>query len=244
MKLICLNIWGGHVKEPLLNFISEHQNIDFFCLQEVYHNAQEKISTDDNIVALEIFSEIQALLTNHQGFFRPTVNNVYGIGMFIHKDINIVCEGEVIIHENNDYIGRGPTHSRNLQWIECKSNNQIYTILNVHGLWNGMGKNDSSARVAQSEKIKGFMNSINTPKILCGDFNLKPDTESIRIMANGMQNLISEYNITSTRSKLYQKEEQFADYIFTSSDVAVKEFNILQDIVSDHLPLLLDFTIT
>jgi len=52
MKLMCLNIWGGHVKEPLLNFISRHKNIDFFCLQEVYHNAKEKISTDDNHAGL------------------------------------------------------------------------------------------------------------------------------------------------------------------------------------------------
>lgn len=243
MKLICLNIWGGHIKKPLLNFVSQHKNIDFFCFQEVYHNAKEKISTDENRVELEIFSEIQGELSNHKAFFRPIVNNIYGIGMLIHKDIDIICEGDVTIHENNDYIGSGPTHSRNLQWVKCSSNGQIYTILNVHGLWNGMGKNDSLERIAQSKKIKTFIDSINTPKILCGDFNLKPNTESIKIIKNSMQDLISEYAITSTRSSLYLKEDKFADYIFSSNDVIVKEFKVLQDVVSDHLPLLLEFNL-
>lgn len=211
MKLMCLNIWGGHVKEPLLNFISQHKNIDFFCLQEVYHNAKEKISTDDKCVDLKILSEIHAILPNYKAFFRPIVNNIYGIGMFIHKDIDIICEGEVVIHENNDYIGRGPTHSRNLQWVECRSNGQVYTILNVHGLWNGLGKNDSSERITQSKKIKTFVDSINTPIILCGDFNLKPNTESIKIIKNSMQDLIADYGITSTRSSLYLKDEKFAE---------------------------------
>ena len=38
MKLITLNIWGGHVLEPLLNFMVSHHDVDIFCLQEVYQN--------------------------------------------------------------------------------------------------------------------------------------------------------------------------------------------------------------
>ena len=59
-----------------------------------------------------------------------------------------------------------------------------------------------------------------------------------------MRDLIKEYNITSTRSKLYNKHEKpvlYADYIFTSSEIEINDFNILSDVVSDHLPLLLDF---
>ncbi|MGL6035657.1 MAG: hypothetical protein ACRC0B_00600 [Legionella sp.] len=39
MKLITLNIWGGYIRNPLLEFIHEHKDIDIFCLQEVYNNA-------------------------------------------------------------------------------------------------------------------------------------------------------------------------------------------------------------
>ncbi|MBX3710028.1 MAG: endonuclease/exonuclease/phosphatase family protein [Gammaproteobacteria bacterium] len=241
MKLITLNIWGGHVQTPLLEFIKRHQEIDIFCLQEVYHNASEKISDEDRKVCLNVFSEIQSLLLDHEGFFRPVVEKVYGISMFIRKNIEILREGEIQIYDNPNYHGRGPTHSRNLQWVECRINRKIYFIVNIHGLWNGKGKKDSPERIAQSRRIKEFVDTIDTPKILCGDFNLRPDTESIKILEKEMRNLIKTYNIQSTRTNLYPKEEKFADYIFTSSGVTVNNFAVLKDEVSDHSPLLLDF---
>jgi len=241
MKLITLNIWGGHVHGPLLEFIKSHQEIDIFCLQEVYHNAKNRVSDEDRYVNLNIFSELHSLLPNHYAFFKPVVNNSYGIGMFVKKEIDVLQEGEINIYNNPNYRGIGPTHSRNLQWLQCRFINKIYTIMNVHGLWNGMGKTDSPERIMQSCNITKFMDSINTPKILCGDFNLRPDTESIKIIANGMNNLIQTYNITSTRTSLYPKQEKFADYVLTSYDVDIKNFELLKHEVSDHSPVLLEF---
>lgn len=241
MKLITLNIWGGHIRNPLLEFIKSHGEVDIFCFQEVYHKAQKKISGEDRAVSLNIFSELQELLPQHQAFFRPVVNNIYGVGMFIKKDIPVLEEGEINIHDNPAYRGIGPTHSRNLQWVKCQINNQVHTIMNVHGLWNGKGKSDAPERIVQSQKIRNFVEGVQTPKILCGDFNLRPDTESIKILQQGMKNLIQDFNVPSTRTSLYTKEEKFADYIFTSPEITVKHFEVLKDEVSDHSPLLLDF---
>jgi endonuclease/exonuclease/phosphatase family metal-dependent hydrolase len=104
-----------------------------------------------------------------------------------------------------------------------------------------MGKSDSPERIAQSQKIRNFLDSIDKPKILCGDFNLRPDTESMKILEKGMNNLIQIYDITSTRTSLYDKEEKFADYVLTSPDVVIKAFQKLFHEVSDHAPLLLEF---
>lgn len=242
MELITLNIWGGHVNDALLEFIKKNNDIDIFCFQEVYHNATKKLSTEERTHNLNIYSEIQNLLPHHKGFFRPAVENVYGIGTFVKDSIQVLNEGEIIIHENPVYPGAGPTHSRNLQWLSCQINKQIYSVLNVHGLWNGKGKTDTPERIAQSQRIRKFMDSIPTPKILCGDLNLKPDTESIKIIEEGMNNLVKLYKITSTRTKLYTKPEKFADYIFTSPQIRVNKFEVLKDEVSDHSPLFLDFS--
>ena len=172
MKLITLNIWGGQCKELLVEFIAAHSDIDFFCLQEVYHRAPHKTSMDDNPVCLNILDELSAVLPGHQFFFRPTVNNACGLAMLIKKDIDILHEGEVTIHENPDYPGVGPTHSRNLQWVQCKDQGNEYCILNIHCLWNGVGKGDSAERIEQSHRAKDFLNSVQVPKILSGDFNL------------------------------------------------------------------------
>jgi len=241
LKLITLNIWGGHIRNPLLQFINKHQNTDIFCFQEVYHNAPQHISSEERKLSLNIFSELHELLPEHHAFFRPVVDNVYGIGMFIKKEFDILGEGEVIIHENPDYPGRGPTHSRNMQWLECRYNNKPYSIVNVHGLWNGMGKTDTPARINQSQRIRDFVENLKNPKIVCGDFNLRPDTESIKIVEAGMNNLIKAHNINSTRTSYYPKPEKFADYIFTCPQIAVNAFEVLRDEVSDHAPLLLDF---
>lgn len=241
MKLMTLNIWGGHVKQSLLEFIQSNKDVDIFCLQEVYHNASCKISTEDREVSLNIFSELQAILSDHNAFFRPVVDSIYGIGMLVRKNIDVLNEGELTIHENPTYQGRGPTHSRNLQWLQYRSDNTIFSVVNVHALWNGKGKFDCPERIAQSKKIKAFISTINTPKIMCGDFNLRPDTESIKLIETGMDNLIKKYDIRSTRSSLYPKEEKFADYIFTSPEIRINSFKVLNNEVSDHLPLLLDY---
>lgn len=241
MKLITLNIWGGHVREPLHQFIASQNNVDIFCLQEVYHNAKEMISLEERKVTLNIFSELQDLLPNHAGYFRPVVDDIYGIGMFINKRINVLDEGNYPIHHNPAYTGRGPAHSRILQWAKCAIDSDIFTIINVHGLWNGMGKTDTDERLAQSEKIRQFLDKIDSRKILCGDFNLKPDTHSLKMIARGMKNLVEEFQVSSTRTSLYPKVERFADYVFTSPDIKVNQFAVLKDEVSDHSPLLLDF---
>lgn len=239
MKLMTLNIWGGHVRNPLLQFIEFHRETEIFCFQEVYHQAPAKISDDDKTVSLNIFSELQVLLPDHKPFFRPVVDQIYGIGMFVKKTIPVLEEGEILIHENPAYQGLGPTHSRNLQWIKCQFDEKTYFVMNVHGLWNGKGKTDCPERLAQSQKIKAFMDTIDSSKILCGDLNLRPDTESIKIIEQGMHNLIRNFNIQSTRTSLYPKVERFADYIFTSKDMNIEHFEVLNDEVSDHAPLLL-----
>tara|TARA_B100000508_G_C11463138_1_gene280205 strand:- start:2374 stop:3102 length:729 start_codon:yes stop_codon:yes gene_type:complete len=240
MKLISLNIWGGHVYQPLLNFFDAHRQIEIFCLQEVYDKADKPITDETRKLYLNIFSDIQKKLPEHKAFFRPVVKGIYGIGMLVHQSVNVIAEGEAVIYNNPDYAGVGPSHSRILQWMECDNGHSRYTIINVHGLWNGKGKTDSPARLQQSENIRIFLSNIKTPVILCGDFNLRPDTQSLSILSQDMRDLIKENGVVDTRTKFYPKEERFADYIFTSPNLRVNQFSVLKEQVSDHAPLFLE----
>jgi endonuclease/exonuclease/phosphatase family metal-dependent hydrolase len=248
MKLITLNTWGGRVGEPFIEFIKSHAVIDIFCFQEIYDRSEEILGEEYPNSNHDLFTEIGELLPDHQGFFRPVLQGVYGIAIFIKKNYLIVDEGEILIHARNQEgtINDGH-HDRNLQWIKFNYEGEILTILNVHGLWNGKGKDDVPEKIAQSKIIKNFMDKIDSPKILCGDFNLNPDTESIKIVGEGMKNLIKEYAISTTRNGIYfakpGKTEKFADYIFTSPNIEVKDFRVLPDEVSDHAALLLEFSV-
>ncbi len=242
MKLITLNIWGGHVNTPLLDFINEHKDVDIFCLQEVYLNAQGKVSSDDRLVHLDIFADIGRLLSEHRGIFRPVVNDSYGVGIFIKNSVAILDEGAFEVYQNPYFSGMGADHMRILQWVLLEADNKRYNVMNFHGLWNGKGKLDAPERIIQSQKVKEFMNALTVPKILAGDFNLRPDTESFKILEENMTNHVALHNVTSTRSRYYPKDEKFADYILTCPDVKVHHFEVIERDVSDHYPLYISFS--
>ena len=96
-------------------------------------------------------------------------------------------------------------HDRKLQWLKIHSE-QDAIIMNVHGHWTGKGKEDNPARLHQSKEIVNLLEKFaGLPRILCGDFNLRPDTKSIRMLEKDMINLVIKNNITSTRTSFLLK---------------------------------------
>ncbi|KKR78558.1 MAG: hypothetical protein UU24_C0032G0003 [Candidatus Nomurabacteria bacterium GW2011_GWA2_40_9] len=64
MKIITLNIWGGRIHRPLLEFFERYKLVDIFCLQEIYHRSK-KVVVEDKGDQLNIFSDIQNILKGH-----------------------------------------------------------------------------------------------------------------------------------------------------------------------------------
>ncbi len=241
MKIITLNVWAGRVSQKLVNFFDQNNTIDVFCLQEVYHNGIE--DNDTKLKDYEIFSKIKKVLPCHRSYFRPHLLGHYGLAIFSKKEIEVLEEGDVFVHKYKGYIPEENLgfHARNIQYIKIKHNNKNLTILNFHGLWNNQGKTDTEDRIQQSKNILDFIQKIDGEIILCGDFNLLPETESIKIFeSNGLVNLIKKYEINSTRTSLYEKPDKFADYVFVTKGVNAKDLKVLPDEVSDHSALLLE----
>jgi len=248
MKLISLNTWVGRVgKEELLNFFKKYNNVDIFCLQEVWeggHQYAKKYDSHPPIASTTLATDIGKVLDNHVAFFRPWMQDWAGQAIFIKKDIKILEEGELFVHKTKEDVWdlEDANHARNLQYITFETSKGLRTIANFHGLWNGQGKDDTQERLLQSDNIANFLKGIKNPHILCGDFNLLPETKSLKKIEDlGLKNLIKEFNITSTRSSHYKKPLKFADYTFVSPDITVNEFKMLPDEVSDHLAMYLDF---
>ncbi len=253
MKLISLNTWGGRAgKEQLLAFFQTHKDADIFCLQEIWSAPYDALEgqhagglpLDQSRVMIRGLQEISTLLGEHQAYFRPHYLNDYGLLILIKKDIEVVDEGDVFVYKERGHIPLGDVghHARNIQYITFNTKNGPRTVINFHGLWNGKGKGDSDDRLKQSENILAFAKTLTNPYILCGDFNLLPETESLQMFkAAGLRNLITEYGVTSTRTIHYTKPERLADYTFVSDGIEVKDFEILLDEVSDHSPMRLEF---
>ena len=131
-----------------------------------------------------------------------------------------------------------------LQYTRLRAGGRQYNILNFHGLWVfRKWHSDTPNRIEQSQAIMDFIAGLKGRTVLCGDFNLTPETRSLRMLEDsGLRNLVREEGVKSTRTReFWRSRDVFADYVLVSEDVEVRDFGVIDEAVSDHLPLYLDF---
>jgi endonuclease/exonuclease/phosphatase family metal-dependent hydrolase len=253
MKLITLNLWGGRACQDSQEFFDKYKDTDIWCFQEVLKDAKDYHdpsfdAPEGMIVDKELYKNLGSRLGSHVSNFCQFLKEVWGVATFFHKDIKVIEKGETLV-ARGDWDDMSDPHNRELhrklQWFEVMLKGQKILLMNVHLTHRPEGKKDSEKRLNQSKMICDFMKMFDCPKILVGDFNLLPDTESIKMIEDsGMKNLVKDYGIKSTRTELYKKPIQFADYIFVSSEIKVKDFKVLPEVVSDHAALYLDFDLS
>jgi endonuclease/exonuclease/phosphatase family metal-dependent hydrolase len=244
MKILCLNTWGGRLTEKLVDFLKQHTDVDVFCFQEVYNEAHGKdtIWMDTNF---DLLNDLKKALPDYLCYYDPHLSDYWGLAMFVRKELIVLEQGEWFVHKHkgHNYEQEKIGHTaKNVQYVTLKiEDQQKITIINFHGLWNGQGKGDSDDRIEQSRQLLEFCARMRNQYVLCGDFNLLPDSKSLLMFEEfGLRNLVKENNITSTRTSLYPKEGRFADYAFVAKGVDVKKFSVLPDEVSDHAPMLIE----
>lgn len=259
MKLICINTWGGKVYHPLIKFIKNHsKDTDIFCFQEVF-NTTSNIKTHSGY-RLNLYRELSKILKSHNGYFNSGVENYiagsfqknlidfnlfWGLAIFIRKNLKVISQGDFFVYGQRGSFNPKDENSvpRNVQYIKFVNNNKIFTICNLHGVWIRGPKDDNPFRIKQSQMIKKFLDDQKGSKILVGDFNLGLHTESLKILESNLSNLIKKNNISTTRNKLYDRtDDKHADYILVSKDINVTDFKVPYTEVSDHLPLILEFS--
>ncbi len=246
MRLVSLNVWGGKLYDKLNSFLtSKSHEIDIFCFQEMLHQKAPPSEDGWKDAVPNLYDKFVHTLNDFDGYItKPYSLLGERMAIFASERINVEDNGEIILCEERkmEVNGRPFSMQSKLQWISFTNEGKQFTVANVHGIWMKGNKGDTPERIDQSQKILSFLDSRVGYKLLCGDFNLIPDTQSVKILDKSLENLIKKYGITSTRSSLYfSTNSKFADYVFVSKEIAVSKFEILQDVVSDHLPLMTEF---
>lgn len=261
MKLISLNTWGGKIYQPLINFIRQHsKDTDIFCFQEIF-NTTSNIK-QYNGIRTNLLNELIKILPDFSFYYSVEVsgfdenakhtnfNLTVGKAIFIRKSFQVNSENDLLLYGNRlekclkeDFSNLAVT----MQCVNFTANNKPYIICNIHGISFPGSKLDTKLRLEHSRKIIDYLKDKKGTKILIGDFNLLPETKSIGFLEKEMRNLIKEYKIQLTRSKLtpyYGKEnfQPFADYTFVSDWVEVESFEVPKVEISDHLPMILEFS--
>lgn len=235
MRVIFLNSWLGEAGKPFFDFIKkESSKTDIFCFMEVSPDLCSKVVSI--LKDFNVFYEKDHLLLFNK--------IICGQAIFAAKKIGVGKSGKVSIYRQSSRdIGF-------MQFTELKIREKRIWLGSVHGKTLPGTKLDTPIRLKQSEKIINFFADKNGLKIIGGDFNLMPNTESIRMFEKaGYKNLIKDFNIQETRNCLSweqfpnNEKQHFADYVFVSLDVKVKKFEVPYNEISDHLPLILDFEV-
>lgn len=78
--------------------------------------------------------------------------------------------------------------------------------------------------------------------MICGDFNVEPDSETLKILNGaGMIDLVTHRGFESTRNSHYKKSGKFADYMLINRENEVRDFQVVYvPEVSDHCPLIME----
>ncbi len=264
MKLLSLNVALFEKNNPKLKQFIIDQNADIVCFQEVTKAISPHV--DKEYISFDTINSSSLKL--HYSFFAPTwilsqfeKVNFHGKKVFsFHlggttefgqycKSIHPIIEGQNIFVKNNfsyitDWSEWPKKDFRAVQVVDLQTPNSQLRILNYHGIWSKNKQGNNETRKA-CLKINQLAKEVTYPSIICGDFNLFPKTPSMQVF-DRHQNLLNTYQIRSTRpesNELNHAERNVVDYILVSKNIHVKNFQVLQTDVSDHLPLILEFDI-
>ncbi len=264
MKIMCLNGWGGKLHEQLLPYIAASAP-DVLCLQEVVHSpASDKdwltYRDGDHILPqrANFFRDVSRALPGHVAIFCPAAQGVlwdqdqsipsqWGLATFVHKSIPVIGQVQGFVHKDYSPVGYGDhPRSRSAHGVRVYdySSDRSISVTHMHGLRDLNGKMDTPERAAQAQRLLELSQQVSEPDdvmVICGDFNVEPDSETLGILANaGLSELVTGRGFTSTQNSHYKKQGKFADYMLISNADAVKGFDVVYGPeVSDHCPLVL-----
>jgi endonuclease/exonuclease/phosphatase family metal-dependent hydrolase len=242
LKLIQLNAWGGRLENQIGNFLKGEEP-DILCLQEsISFNAAGGsglfITTENiqyqNKLPYEVFAPVFS-------FNYMSGKAKFGNGIFSHLPI---ANSKVVFthleHKDNFTWSEEVPNMRNFVHAEIDINGLKCHVITHHGYWIHEHKNGNEETLKQMDQISKYIEKLEGPIILTGDFNLAPSSKSLETLNKMLINLPVKHKLVTTRTSLTHKTE-VCDYIFVNDKISVNEFSASDEIVSDHKALILDF---
>ncbi len=237
-----LNVWGGRLGKQIQNLIDQEKP-DVICLQEAV-----SIKGGSNGGWFLTVDEIKRLYKMSLAY-SPVISFSFmrrnaEFGNAILTKAKLVNQNTVFTRleykkdfdfENDDY------NIRNLLHVVVDNKGKDLHILTHHGHHVPNHKKGNEETLRQCNQIAEYIKGLRGEIILTGDFNLEPNSESMEKINKILRNLAIETQLTTTRTPLTHKTE-VCDYIFVNEEVRVKSFNALDDVVSDHKALILEFS--
>jgi len=252
MKIIQVNTWCGRISGSLLRLIAQEKP-DIICVQEVYDTGGKtlKVFADQ----FNILYDIGNISGCTNIYFSPTWDFELGGNSVAFG--NAILSRYPISNQKEEFTS-GERHTKTpdndgipntRKWQSCVIQVQDktpITIFNYQGYLANKDRGDEKT-VQTLSSLKAAIEQAQGPVIVCGDFNLSPDTEGITFIDEaGLKNLTTDYKVKTTLSEAHyapmpDRGRVACDYILTSEEIKINNFSVSEEIVSDHKALILDF---
>jgi len=241
MKIMSLNVWQGRLERVLLKHL-EQSDLDFACMQEAVDY------TGNSLGLVSSYQKVGTSAGLNEQFFSPLFTSSLGNRDISFGNVTYSCvpfTQTSTIFTRGDYNHRfNPNEDdfniRAFQHVQIDMNGKTLHLLNHHGHHIDAHKLGDDETFRQVNQIRDYIRGLDGAVILCGDFNLAPESESIKLLDTDLTNLSVTHTLTTTRSNLTSKRE-VCDYIFVNDSVTVNDFKMDETIISDHNALVLDF---
>jgi endonuclease/exonuclease/phosphatase (EEP) superfamily protein YafD len=256
LKIISLNTWGGRALHPLMHFFKEHgPTTDIFCLQEMHDTTREYRESrhPDEFVTCDLWERMRKVLPEHDGYLARWSDNPdrMTVATFVRRTVPLADVVMRQVYRPADVHERGSAIISPRKLISVRIGPPELpplTVVNYHGMWRSTGKRDSPERTEEMRSLIGILQAFDGPLVLAGDLNLDPDTDAILMLSEeaSLKSLIDTRTVAGTRTPLYRHKKNsavmspYADYLFVR-DVSGFSFGVMDDVVSDHTPLMLNF---
>ncbi len=265
MKLLSLNVALFEANNSKLTKFLQEQKADIVCLQEVVREIEELVlpqyatkgSVDEATQNLKYsFYGPNAVMHNidlgefhGQKNFHFDLGGLAEMGNYVRSKFKIVKAKNIFLENHftytTDYSKWPDEDYRAVLVVDLVIDEKPLRILNYHGIWT-RHKLGNEKTLAACKKIKELALEFSGKVIICGDFNLFPDTPSMKIFEDNFVSLVDQFNIKTTRpvsNELNGSTRNVVDYIWTSKDIKINSFMVINSNVSDHLPLVMEFEV-
>lgn len=249
MKVSVLQ-WNIWTDEDPRNILSQLRSLhpDIICLQEVTKNAQKTGRMD---APQFLMSELQ-----FYGFYvtaqeRLKQGKTRSQGNMILSRYPIVAQNHVFVQPANDDIASSDysKEGRVLLLADIQVEDTLLKIGTTHLSYTDRFVETLSKKVeanALLEATEGFENNF----ILTGDFNVTESSPLITTLSEKYQHCGPDFSEKSWTTKPFSyggftatERDWRLDYVFASKDLRVEKSEVVQTEYSDHLPVLVDFSL-
>lgn len=237
MRILQINVWNGRIKGALLDYF-RHNKFDLVCMQEAVWGDNRDGIAEDFFVSVEQIRGASGLEYEFRSAnweldaFRGNVMKqgivILSREKIVSKEEKDVYPGAYTIEVPNDLRD----HLYKAQLVKLESG---INVVNYHGYWLKDPLGDENTITAMKNVVE-MIKATSGPLIMCGDLNIIHESPAMRDL-DFLRDLTNEYNIQNTLSGLKFGGKVACDHILVNEQINVKDFRVIDDIISDHKAL-------